>query len=80
MISLFPGVVVFKEGLGRTRGKVIISALNDRGFYIELKKHLLSSEIDYVYHPEVNIGEIFVGGFRSVGVFERMGALNGKEN
>lgn len=76
--TMFPGKFEF-ETLGREKGPVSFSANNETEFFGELKKHLLSNDLEYSYHPEVKKGEVFVGGFRSVGVFTRS-EINGQAN
>lgn len=62
------------ELLGVGRGKVtrIVEVKNDREFGVEVSKHLMSRDISWVFDTEKNDGEIFVGGFRSVGKFRKL--------
>lgn len=70
MSEMFPGQFNFREGLGRNRDPFRFKAETEEDFFAQVKTRLLSSDIEYVYHPEISIGEVFVGLF-AVGVFSR---------
>lgn len=56
--------------VGRNKFNGEIKPKNEDAFYKEIKKHLRSSDIEWIYDDSKNEGTIFVGGFRNVGHFK----------
>lgn len=69
--EFFKGTFQLKN-LGRNHVNKTVELDGEYSFYGELKKHLMSQEIEWSYNFDSNIGNIFVG-LRNVGTFVKVG-------
>lgn len=68
------GTIEFSN-LGRAKVSKTVEIYGDADMWDAVKPHLMSNDIDWTFDTEKNEGKIYVGGFREVGQFKRIGNL-----
>jgi hypothetical protein len=66
------GVFEFTN-LGRSKGRLTKRIHDDADVLPAVRTYFMSNDISWSYCPDTNVGTIFVGGFRNVGDFKRVG-------
>lgn len=69
---MFPGKFQFKN-LGGSKATFQANIKSEKSFWAYVGKYLMSHDIDWTFDIDKNEGKIYVGGFREVGQFYRLG-------